>query len=124
MNKEPLTAEMKHDLYGDSAYTNTGGNVRRLTEEELNNKQLRKDNTYLANYMSYPYVPARPENRELEEEDVSGHPLKSRFTDYPNEAPIVRDHNVSLTGGSVVGGSFNSVMGDIGNIASAVAHFL
>ena len=99
-----LTAEMNRDAIGDSAYTNTGGGVRRLNPVEEENPQLRPDNRDLVSYLSYPAVPARPENKYLEAE-LQGHPLKSNFTDYLNEAPIVREHNENLLeGGSLIGG--------------------
>ena len=88
-----LTAEMNRDALGDSAYTNTGGGVRRLNPVEEENPQLRPDNKYL-------------------EAELQGHPLKSNFTDYLNEAPIVREHNENLMeGGSLIGGESGTFHG-------------
>lgn len=99
-----LTTEMNRDALGDSAYSNTGGGVRRLNPVEEENPQLRADNKELVSYLSYPAVPARADNKYLEAE-LQGHPLKSNFTDYLNEAPIVREHNENLMeGGSLIGG--------------------
>lgn len=86
-------------------YEDTGGGVRRLTENEAEFINLRPENKDLMSYMNYPVPKARPENRFLEEE-LAAHPLKQGFTDYLNEAPVVREHNNALiSGGSLIGGS-------------------
>ena len=90
-----LTAEMNRDAYGDSAYTNTGGNVRRLSPLEEGNIQMRRDNKDLESYLTYPAQRRRLDNRNL---DAPKHHL----TDYLDEAPIVREHNDMLTGGSLL----------------------
>jgi len=86
-------------------YEDTGGGVRRLTENEAEFINLRPENKDLMSYMNYPVPKARKENRFLEEE-LAAHPLKQGFTDYLNEAPVVREHNNTLiSGGSLIGGS-------------------
>ena len=122
-----------------STYVNNGGGVRRLTENEAEFINLRPENKDLMKYLDNPVPHARPENKFLEEE-LAAHPLKQGFTDYLNEAPVVREHNNmlvsggSLIGGSRIGGSLiggksgelkgGDFLGDVGKVASTVAPIL
>ena len=77
------------------------GSVKRLSNAEKQNRQLRPNNKNLSHVESIPPVYTRHHNKEIEAEMG-----KEYLTDYPNEAPIVREHNKAYMGGGTMGGSF------------------
>lgn len=77
------------------------GSVKRLSNAEEQNRQLRPNNSNLSNVESIPSVYTRHHNKAIEAEMG-----KEYLTDYPNEAPIVREHNSAYMGGGTMGGSF------------------
>ena len=78
--------------------------VRRLSPAELANPQLRVDNRNLKMALEYQSLPSRPQNKHIITERTTEY-----LTDYPNEAPIVREHNnAHMGGGSFAGGAIKN----------------
>ena len=83
----------------DSNYTDHGS-VRRLNANELANPQLRPDNKNLAKALAFDTTFTRPDNIQAQEL------MKNEYhTDYLNEAPVVREHNIQHLGGSFLNGN-------------------
>lgn len=77
------------------------GSVKRLSNAEQQNRQLRPNNSNMSYIESIPPSYSRHHNKAIEAEMG-----KEYLTDYPNEAPIVREHNKEYMGGGTMGGNF------------------